>query len=130
MDVLQVASSQVSATSYSRVVGVSYAQTPPEVSPFLASPQTNTSDTADVREAPSERLAQAVRQVNGSFSQKGQDLYATFEKDKATGINIIKFMDKRTNEIISQVPPKEIVKLAQFIEYSQEMRGQLIHNTA
>lgn len=77
-----------------------------------------------------DRLAQAVKQVNESFQQKGQNLYASFEKDKTTGINVVKIVDKKTHETISQLPPKEMVALAQFLDNPQGMRGKLIHATA
>lgn len=136
MGILQVASPPVSVTALGRASveagGVGYVQKQPaEILSFPASPKTGASDTVDIYDAPSsEKLEQAVRQINGSFNQKGQTLYAAYEKDKITGINIIKIVDKKTNETISQMPPKEIVKFAQFIELSQEMRGQLIHSMA
>ena len=134
MDVFQAASSPVSAPSPNLtsvgVGGVDSVQTPP-ATPRLDSSIAGASKTTDIREAPSaDRLAQAVKQVNDSFNQKGHNLYASFEKDKLTGINVVKIVDKKTNETISQMPPKEIVKLAQLIEYSQGIRGQLIHDIA
>lgn len=83
------------------------------------------------RESPStDTLTKAVKQVNEAFDQKGQNLYASFEKDKMTGINVVKIIDKKTKETISQMPPKEMVALAQFLEHPQGMRGQLLHATA
>ena len=134
MDVFQVTSLPVSAPPPNRQSvgggGADYVQAPPAAF-RLDSSVTDTSKTIDIREAPStDSLAQAVKQINDSFSQRGQNLYASFEKDKITGINVVKIVDKKTNEIISQMPPKELVKLAQFIEYSQGARGQLIHDMA
>lgn len=133
MDILRVASSPVSVTALGRVSsGAGYAPTrPAETIPVPVSIRTGAAGTVDIQEAPSsESLEQAVMQLNESFSQKGQNLYAAYEEDKITGINIIKIVDKKTNETISQMPPKEIVKFAQFIELSQETRGQLIHSMA
>ena len=95
-------------------------------------PSTNTNAPAvETYDAPSaDSLSKAVRQLNDSFKQEGQNLYATFEKDKVTGINVVKIVDNKTNETINQIPSKEIVALAQFLEQPQDMRGKLIHDTA
>lgn len=74
-----------------------------------------------------ERVAQAVKQVNEAFTQRGQNLYASFELDKATGINLIKVQDKVTREVISQYPSKEIVAMAEALAQSQEAKGQLLN---
>lgn len=74
-----------------------------------------------------EHVAQAVKQVNDAFSQRGQDLYASIERDKDTGINVVKVLDKKTNEIISQFPSKEIIAIAESIDSAQEDRGQLLN---
>ncbi|MBI3903063.1 MAG: flagellar protein FlaG [Nitrosomonadales bacterium] len=79
---------------------------------------------------PADLLAQAVKQVNETFSQKGQSLYASFEKDKDTGISVVKIVDKKTNETISQLPPKQMVAFAQSMEASQAMHGKLLHYKA
>ena len=77
----------------------------------------------------SDHLAQAVKQVNDAFSQRGQDLYASFETDKATGIDVVKIVDKTTKETINQMPPREIIAFAQSLD-AQFRAGQLIHNIA
>jgi flagellar protein FlaG len=76
-----------------------------------------------------ERVAQAVKQVNEAFTQKGQNLYAAIERDKATGINVVKVLDKNTREVISQFPSKAIVAMAEALQ-SQGSKGQLIHVSA
>ncbi|MFA6015552.1 MAG: flagellar protein FlaG [Gallionellaceae bacterium] len=73
-----------------------------------------------------EQVSQAVKQVNESFTQKGQNLYAAIEKDKATGINVVKVLDKNTQEVISQFPSKEIVAMAQAMSQSLQGNGGLI----
>ncbi len=93
--------------------------------------QTDTSGAQETREAISaNQLDQAIRQVNNAFNQKGQNLYASFEKDKITGINVVKIVEKKTNEIIRQMPPKEIVALAQSLAVPHGWRGQLILDKA
>ena len=133
MDILQVASLPVSTPNRPGVgTGTSYVQAPPAVpDPALPKVDASSSPATEPRDAPSsDHLAQAVKQVNDSFTQRGQNLYASFEKDKITGINIVKIVDKKTNETISQMPPKEMVEFAQMIELPQGARGQLLHDRA
>jgi uncharacterized FlaG/YvyC family protein len=68
----------------------------------------------------------AVRQVNDAFTKKQQNLFAAIEKDQITGIAVFKIMDKKTNEVVRQLPVKEIVSFAQSLEVPQGWRGQLI----
>lgn len=108
------------------------AQAPTKASGKTDTPTLPASNTGtSTRDAPSsDSLAQAVKQVNDSFTQNGQNLYAAFEKDKATGIDVVKIVDKKTHETIRQLPLKEMVALAQFLQNPQGLRGKLIHTTA
>ena len=93
--------------------------------------QAGTPETDKTRKAPSpDQLAQAIKQVNDAFIQKRQNLYASFEKDKITGIHVVKIVEKKTNEVIRQMPPKEIVAFAQSIDAAQEWRGRLLLDKA
>lgn len=76
------------------------------------------------------QIAQAVSQVNDSFKKNGQNLYASFEKDKTTGINVIKIVDKKTHETIRQMPIKAMLAFAQSLEHPQGARGKLIDASA
>jgi uncharacterized FlaG/YvyC family protein len=71
---------------------------------------------------------QLIKQINDLFARRGESLVATFEKDPSTGMNIVKIVDKTTNETISQLPIKEMVSFAQFLDQAQQ--GTLIHTTA
>ena len=105
-------------------------QTTISIAPAAASAP-NTDTAAVAHNVPSaENIAKAVKQANESFAQRGQNLYASFEKDKATGINVVKIVDKRTNETVSQMPIKEMVAFAEFLEHPQGVRGGLINTTA
>lgn len=68
--------------------------------------------------------------MNDDFIQKGQNLYALYEKDKATGINVVKVLDKNTQEVISQFPPKEMIAIAEGIDQFQAAKGRLLHISA
>jgi uncharacterized FlaG/YvyC family protein len=77
----------------------------------------------------SKTLAQAVKQVNDNLSQNDQNLYASFGKDKATGIDVITFTDSVTHEVVSQIPSKAMIALAQSLDTQGKIgQGQLINN--
>jgi flagellar protein FlaG len=76
------------------------------------------------------QVANAVKQVNDAFVQKGQNLYASIEKDKETGINVVKLLDKNTKEVVRQYPSKEMVAIAAAITQYQESKGQLLDVSA
>lgn len=78
----------------------------------------------------SDQVAQAVKQVNDAFSQRSQNLYAAFEKDKITGIDVIKIVDKDSKETIIQFPSKAILEIAQDFQQSRGSVGQFIHDNA
>ena len=103
-----------------------------QAEPVVSSPVSSTVDAsraAVAKEFPSSsQVSQAVRQVNDAFSQKGLNLYASFEKDKISGVDIVKIKDKKSNEVIRQLPPKEMVAFAQSLELPEGWRGQWILN--
>jgi len=76
------------------------------------------------------QVAQAVKQVNDAFTQKGQNLYASIGTDKATGISVVKFQDANTQEVISQYPSKEVIAMADALGQQQDTKGRLIHVSA
>lgn len=79
-----------------------------------------------IKNPSSAQISQAVKQMNDALNQKGQNLYASIEKDKETGINVVKLLDKNTKEIVRQYPAKEIVAIAASIIHYQENKGQLL----
>ena len=104
-----------------------FAAIAPVIAGFEASPAAQTGDTKNPSPA---QVSKAVKQVNESFAQKGQNLYASLEKDKETGIHIVKLLDKDTKEVVSQYPSKEIVAIAAAITQYQESKGQLLDTSA
>lgn len=129
MNVLPVSTQPVTIASHQNA-GV--ASGPAQAAPVVASPVSSAADissAAVAKEAPSSnQVAQAIRQVNDAFTQKGLNLYAAFEKDKITGIEIVQFKDKNTDEVIHQFPSKEMLAFAQSLELPQGWRGQWIRN--
>lgn len=84
-------------------------------------------EASAVAQAPTqESVTQAVERVNETFAKKGQNLHALIEKDEATGISVVKVMDKETKEVISQFPSKEILAIAEAIKQYQEDKGYLV----
>jgi uncharacterized FlaG/YvyC family protein len=77
----------------------------------------------------SEQAKQAVQQVNNLLGQNKQNVYATFTKDPATGIEVIKFVDQETKQTVSQVPSKAILAIAESLQASSNS-GQLVNTTA
>ncbi len=128
MDISSVASKSITSApgGGTRVIG----QTAPASSGSVA-PKTASAGTGVAAQvSPSERVAQAVKQVNDDFIQKGQNLYASYERDKATGINVVKVMDKNTREVVKQFPSEEIITIAKEIDRYQEGKGRLIYVSA
>ncbi|MEW6263532.1 MAG: flagellar protein FlaG [Thermodesulfobacteriota bacterium] len=78
-------------------------------------------------EAPQEKSAVidmnlAVQELNDFAAQ--HDLSLSFAVDKATGRTIIKIVDAQTEEVVRQLPPEEILRLAASLE---KMAGALLN---
>ena len=85
---------------------------------------------ADTQAPSPERIALATKQVNDAFTRNEQNLYASIESDKATGISVVKFMDKNTHEEISQYPSKAIIAMAEAIGQGMKVKGLMMHVSA
>ena len=59
-------------------------------------------------------LASAVKELNEFAKQ--QELNLNFSVDETTGRTIIKIIDAKTEEIVRQFPPEEILDLAAKLE--------------
>ena len=120
MTISSVASGSVSPVSNDGTWGL--AQAVPATAQKTAAVN---ADTAAQAQSP-ERVAQAVKQVNDAFARNGQNLHAFIEKDKTTGIDVVKVQDKNTQEVISQFPPKAIIAMAEAINQYLEKKGQMM----
>jgi uncharacterized FlaG/YvyC family protein len=78
----------------------------------------------------SDQVAQAVNQINDAFAQRNQNLYAAIEKDKATGIDVVKIVDRESKETISQFPSKAILGIADAIQNPSGAGGRLLRDQA
>jgi uncharacterized FlaG/YvyC family protein len=68
--------------------------------------------TAPVDKAAENReVIQAVQALNGT-EMFGQDNILLFEKDRQTHRMVIRVVNKKTQEVVSQIPPEYVLRLA------------------
>ena len=65
---------------------------------------------ADQRE-----LIHAIRALNAT-EMFGQDSELTFALDRDTRRPVVRIIDKRTNEVIRQIPPEYALRMAEYLE--------------
>lgn len=58
-----------------------------------------------------EDVRRAVEDINDHFQSVGRDL--KFQVDKESGRTIITVMDSETKEVVRQIPPEEVLNLAE-----------------
>jgi len=78
------------------------------------SPQQAAREARAERQAASQEVAdvrQAVEEINNHFQSVGRDL--KFQVDRESGRTIITVLDSETQEIVRQIPPEEVLNLAQ-----------------
>jgi uncharacterized FlaG/YvyC family protein len=102
--------------------------------PVVSSSQPNSASVANEAVSPTApsqgQITQAVSQINNAFTQGGQNVYASFEYNKAAGMEVIKFTNPNTQEVIGQVPPQAILGIAEAISQSLNKTGLLINTQA
>ena len=76
---------------------------------------------AEERQALSEDVLQTVKDLNAKFSSR-KDPQIKFTVDAESGDVLVVIVDKETDEVIRQIPPKELVALRDRIA---ETRGVL-----
>ena len=86
--------------------------------------------TPNVQTPTSTQVAKAVKQMNDSFNQRSQNMYATIGVDKASGVEVVKIVDRDTNETIVQYPSKAALAAADAIQRPKGTGGQLINANA
>ncbi len=80
--------------------------------------------TAAVTVAPPERtpeqreIIQAVKAVNAS-QLFGQNSEVTFTMDRQTRRPVVRIVDRNTNELIRQIPPEYVLRLAEDLKGSR-----------
>lgn len=134
MDISTIASVTLSPSNYGSTGGTgagtltpTSAAPPPSTGSAPAATTSNPSESSPSKTS----LAQAIKQVNNSFSESGQNLTVSFGKDKQTGIDIITFTDTATHQVVSQIPSKAMIAMAQALSTNGKMgQGQLLSQMA
>jgi uncharacterized FlaG/YvyC family protein len=80
-------------------------QAPPVTAPVVPADQ-----AAENRE-----VVQAVRAVNGA-EMFGQDNILTFQRDALTNRMVVRVVNRKTNEVVSQVPAEYVLRLAEDLK--------------
>ncbi len=65
------------------------------------------------------RAARAVVDLNDYVQKVGREIH--FSVDEGSGTTVIKVMNAETQELIRQIPPDELLALAEFLEEAQEI---------
>ncbi|MDQ7055145.1 MAG: flagellar protein FlaG [Persephonella sp.] len=68
----------------------------------------------NIKDVPQEVIKQAVENLNKKLDMLNSQLKVEFDKD--TGIKVIKIVDKDTKEVIRQIPPEVILKIAKYLD--------------
>jgi len=75
-----------------------------------AAPVTASAIPAD-KSTENREVIQAVKALN-STEMFGQDNELMFQKDQQTKRMVIRVVDRKTNEVITQIPPEYVLRLA------------------
>jgi len=63
-------------------------------------------------------IVQAVKALNGT-EMFGQDNQLTFQRDPDTHRMVIQVINRKTHEVVSQIPPEYLVRLAEDLKLQQ-----------
>jgi uncharacterized FlaG/YvyC family protein len=74
------------------------------------------------RMAENRELIQAVRTVN-SAEVFGRENELTFLLDRETHRPVLRIVDRKTNEVIRQVPPEYVLRMAKDIRQQQQAKA-------
>lgn len=74
------------------------------------------------KQVTAEELMSAANQLNKKFEMLNSQL--KIEIDKDTGITVAKIVDKETKEVIRQIPPEVVLKIAKYLD---EITGLLFN---
>ncbi|WP_245740900.1 flagellar protein FlaG [Ectothiorhodospira marina] len=72
-----------------------------------------------------DQIEDAVQRINEFFQVVQRDLQ--FTVDDSTGRTVVKVFDSQSEELIRQLPPDELLAVA---EYMDEVRGMLVKDKA
>jgi uncharacterized FlaG/YvyC family protein len=78
----------------------------------LAAPVAPPAPTAPENAAENRDLVQAIKALNAA-SAFGDNNELTFLMDRATKLPVVRVVDRKTKEVIEQIPPEYILRLAE-----------------
>ncbi|HHG74335.1 MAG TPA: flagellar protein FlaG [Persephonella sp.] len=79
-------------------------------------------DQQEVKNIPQDVLKKAVENMNKKFEMLNSQLKV--EVDEDTGIRVVKIVDKETKEVVRQIPPEVMLKIAKYLD---EVAGLLFN---
>ena len=92
------------------------------VGPPAAQPATQTTQASSAQQMPSaEQVQQAIKTVQQMVQSQASNLQ--FSVDQATGKTVVTVVDTSTNQVIRQIPSKEMIAIAHAIDQMQT-KGQ------
>ena len=72
-------------------------------------------EAKDERAAENREVVQAVKALNGT-EMFGEDNQLLFQRDTHTQRMVVKVVNKETNEVVSQIPPEYVLRLAEDLK--------------
>lgn len=98
----------------------------PQVAPVNSDPPPSTSEQQKAKPVPShEQMEQALKSINSVLQLRSQDL--EFSVDSESHRTIVRVVDKKTKELIRQMPSQEALDIAKALDRLQSL---LIRETA
>jgi flagellar protein FlaG len=92
-----------------------------EIAPVTVSTETGAAASASAvpeKSAENREAIQAVKAINAA-GVLGQDNELTFQFDRATQRLVIQVVNRATNEVMSQIPPEYVLRLAEQLREAQ-----------
>jgi uncharacterized FlaG/YvyC family protein len=92
-----------------------------EISPVnrTAVPVAAVTDIPPEQAAENRTIVQAVKAVNAS-EMFGQDNQLVFQRDLSTQRMVVQVINPKTHEVVSQIPPEYVVRLAEDLKKQEE----------
>ena len=118
-----------STDGQAQVTGTTGLPSPAQNTPVPSSPSTTTSSVqgTNTQTPPQEKLKAALADLQSKVQSAAPDLQLSFSVDKDTDRPVVKVVDARTNEVIRQIPSKEILQLDKDID---KLQGLLLDKQA
>ena len=79
----------------------------------------------EIKELPKNIIEEAAKNLEKKLSMLNSQL--KIETDEETGIQVVRIIDKNTKEVIRQLPPEAILKIAKYVD---ELTGMLFDTKA